>query len=290
MLLMASLVPMRGASTTRALAASQAASCAALELHVAPGLHPPSKPVPFTTPAPDSPRSPFTVSLPLYPGLTLLPQPIGSPFPEVVQTHYLQTASAQFHTTASSHTVQAWYRQMMPACGWRPNGSWYGNAGTFPHGITYARGPVQSLSAYIGFADQADGSTDVAIAVEAVRYPAPPAAARIHGPFVRLNIALGRYDPARTIHAIVADHQVIARFVKSIDSIKAAFSVPTVCFGGLATTGPAWMTFVRADGSTVHAYETGPGACGGLAVNGFRWLLDPGKVWSLILRVTAGRG
>jgi hypothetical protein len=194
--------------------------------------------------------------------------------------------------------VQAWYERTMNGCGWRADGSWNGNAGAFPHGISFARGPTGALSTGIdiGFADEPDGSTDVAIAAEAVRYPAPSAAARIHGLFVQLRIALSRSGrsgagSARRVHAVVTNRGVIARLVGAIDGISAAYTVPTSCFGGLRTTGPAWLTFARADGSQVHAFEAGPGVCGGgLAVNGFRWLLDPGTVWSLILRLTMGRG
>lgn len=292
----AAAVPVAPAARVLATTAvGPAVNCAALELQLAPGLHPRS-PNYSLRPAPDAPRTPFTIALPVYPGLTPLQHPAGSPFAEIQATPYLQTASAEFHTTASSDTVQAWYRQTMRSCGWRDNGSWDGNAGPFPHGISFGRGPNEAVSADIGFADEQDGATDVAIAVEAVRYPAPPAAARIHGPFVLLRIALSRNVPAspvrsaRTVHAIVTKRLVIARLVRAIDGISAAYTVPTVCVGGLRTTGPAWLTFVRADGSQVHAFEAGPGVCGGgLAVNGFRWLLDPGTVWSLIPPLLTGR-
>jgi hypothetical protein len=93
------------------------------------------------------------------------------------------------------------------------------------------------------------------------------------------------------VHTVVTNRRMIARLVGAIDGISAAYAVPTACFGVLLTTGLAWLTFVRADGSQVHSFEAGPGVCGGgLAVNGFRWLLDPGPVWSLILRLTMGRG
>jgi len=294
-LVAAGTLSVRSFPVARASAAPSAVNCAALELHLAPGLHPPSPNYSFRPPS-DAPRTPFTIALPLYPSLTPLKHLAGSPFAEIQGTPYLQTASAEFHSTASSDTVQAWYERTMNGCRWRPNGSWNGNAGAFPHGISFARGPNGVLSAYIGFADEPDGSTDVAIAVEAVRYPAPPAAARIHGPFVQLRITLSRTGPAsavhsaQTVHAIVTKRQVIARLVGAIDGIGAAYTVPATCFGGLHTTGPAWLTFVRTDGSQVHAFEAGPGVCGGgLAVNGFRWLLDPGTVWSLILKLTTGR-
>lgn len=288
------------ASTARmpsALAARlPAVNCAALALQLAPGIHPPSPNFPFRPPA-DAPRTPFTVVVPLAPGLTPLQHPAGSPFAEIQGTPYVQTASAEFHATSSSDTVAAWYTQNMPSCGWRPNGSRDGNAGAFPHGISFARGTNQAVIVEVGFADQPDGSTDVAIAVQAVRYPSPLAVARIHGPFVRVRIALSRIGSnggvgsTRTVRTIVTNRREIALLVKAIDDIKAAFTVPPVCPGGLRTSGPAWLTFVRADGTQIHAFEAGAGVCGGgLAVNGFRWLLDPGPVWALILRLTTKRG
>jgi hypothetical protein len=42
----------------------------------------------------------------------------------------------------------------------------------------------------------------------------------------------------------------------------------------------------RADGSVAHAYELGPGWCGGLAVNGVGWMVDSGKVWKQILALS----
>jgi hypothetical protein len=294
-LMAAGTLSVRAFPVAQVMAAPSAVNCAGLELHVAPGLHPPSPNYPFR-PAPDAPRTPFTVATPLYPGLIPLQHLAGSPFAEIQDSPYLQTASAELHSTASSDTVQAWYERTMNSCGWRADGSWNGNAGAFPYGISFTRGPTGALNTGIdvGFADESDGSTDVALAVEAVRYPAPPAAARIHGSFVQLRIALSRSGqgspgPARTVHAVVTNRRVIARLVGVIDGISAAYTVPTTCFGGLRTTGPAWLTFVRADESQVHAFEAGPGVCGGLAVNGFRWLLDPGTVWSLILPLTTGR-
>ena len=63
-----------------------------------------------------------------------------------------------------------------------------------------------------------------------------------------------------------------------------------LCSGGrLNPPGPAWLSFVRPNRSVVHAFETGPGDCGGLAVNGVRWLTDSGAVWNQVLALTGGR-
>jgi len=52
--------------------------------------------------------------------------------------------------------------------------------------------------------------------------------------------------------------------------------------------GPAWLTFIRPNHSAVRAYESGPGECGGLAVNGVGWVKDTGPVWNAI-RALVGR-
>jgi hypothetical protein len=280
--------------------AAPAVNCAALVLHLAPGVHPPESRIPIGI-APDAPRTPFTIAVPLYPGMTPLQQSAGSPFFELAQSPYLQTASAELHTMSSSDMAQHWYQHAMRSCGWNANGGWDGNAGPFPDGISFVQPHDRNTFVDIGFNVLDDGSTDVAIAAETVRYPAPPPRARIHGPFTQLRLALqvygsqGSTTQVKTVHAAITDRQTISKVVRAIDGITAAYRARTVCFGGggggLGTNlGPVWLTFIRPNGSKVHAFEDGPGECGGLAVNGFRWLLDPDAVWSLVLPLAQGRG
>jgi len=64
--------------------------------------------------------------------------------------------------------------------------------------------------------------------------------------------------------------------------------VSGICSGGLSLASPAWLSFVRPNGSVAHAYESGSGVCGGgLAVNGVGWMIDDGRVWNLIGRVVS---
>jgi hypothetical protein len=288
MLVAIAIIPIWIVSPATVTAASPAVNCAALALHLAPGLHPPD-PHDRSAPPPDAPRTPFTIALPLYPGMAPLQHSAGSPFAEVESSPYLQTASAEFHAAVSIDIVQGWYARAMRACGWQSNGGWSGNAGAFPVGSSFARSHNSDTLADFGFNVKADGSTDVAVAVETVRYPVPPPRARIHGPFVQLRIADGQSGvrglaqaPLDVVHSLVTNRQTIARIVAAIDAITAAFTVSTACFGRGDPPGPIWLTFIRANGTKVHAFEFGPGPCGGLAVNGFRWLLDPGTVWRLI--------
>ncbi len=59
-----------------------------------------------------------------------------------------------------------------------------------------------------------------------------------------------------------------------------------MCSGGLSLAGPAWIPFLHPNGTSDHAFEVGPGVCGGgLAVNGVRWLVDGGRLWNLITRL-----
>ncbi|HZS94625.1 MAG TPA: hypothetical protein VFA78_07500 [Chloroflexota bacterium] len=79
----------------------------------------------------------------------------------------------------------------------------------------------------------------------------------------------------------------------AINAARGYHTAPFTCVGGFSRTGPAWLSFVRSDGAVVHAYEVEPGECGGLAVNGVRWLIDRGSAWNpiaRIVRVSAGRG
>jgi hypothetical protein len=116
---------------------------------------------------------------------------------------------------------------------------------------------------------------------------------------VQLRIANGEsgvpwlaQTPRNVVHTLITNRQTIARVVAAIDAITSAFAVRSVCFGqqrGPGSVGPIWITFVRRNGTKVHAFEFGPGQCGGLAVNGFRWLLDPDTVWPLITPLARGQ-
>lgn len=122
--------------------------------------------------------------------------------------------------------------------------------------------------------------------------PRPPRS-YLRGPFSEVRIALKRgslIHVRETVHVInttVLNEHAIQKLVSAINSIKDRRTVSGVCFGrpaGGRLFGPAWLTFVRADGSTVHAVDTGPGACGGgLTVNGVRGLVDTGSVWNQII-------
>lgn len=136
------------------------------------------------------------------------------------------------------------------------------------------------------------GSHSLPVAPDA---PRPPRS-YLRGPFSEVRIALKRSSlihVRETVHVInttVLNKHAIQKLVSAINSIKDRRTVSGVCVGrpaGGRLFGPAWLTFVRADGSTVRAVDNGPGACGGgLTVNGVRGLVDTGSVWNQIISLT----
>lgn len=270
-------------------------NCAVTTLTLQPGLNPPP---PKTTSqiAPDIPRHGVSVSLPRYPGATPLMSFVATPFPQYPADPYLQTASAEYHSAENQATVTAWFERVLPTCGWYANGTWTGNGTKFTAGDFWVSARNSSLNVDVSFGSDSSGGTYIGYGVEAITLPARPARSYLHGPFTRLQIALQRSTSSagqsapHVIHVAVLDRPVIRQLVAAINRIKEYRAIAPVCFGAVRLTGPAWLSFVRADGTVVHAYEIGPGACGGLAVNGVRWLTDGGQVWKRILVLAGGQG
>jgi hypothetical protein len=265
-----------------------AAACTAgITLTLHPGLPPSAKHESLSI-ARDIPQAPVSVPAPVYPGSQPLTAFVASAIPEYPADPYLQTGVAEYQTSASVDTVKAWYRQAFVGCGWHTNGSMRTNASALTSGITFASNLNHNLTMEMTFGDTPSGGAYIAYGVEEITYPVRPTASYLHGPFSQVRITLRRavikegqplwHVERRTVSAT----PTIARFVRSINAVSEYHTVSGVCMGGLSLVGPAWLSFVRPNGSVVHAYENGPGWCGGLAVNGFRWLIDPGSVWALI--------
>ena len=204
---------------------------------------------------------------------------------------YLQTGVAEYQASGSVHMVIAWYRRAFGDCGWRIQGSMRTNESLLTQGLSFQPGGNPYLTVQVSFGSTPEGGTYIGYATEAITYPPRPEASYLRGPFSQVRIALNRgiirpgHPVERIIHTVVLDRPTIARLVHAINAIRGYRTVMPMCLGGLSLTGPAWLTFVRPSGSVVHAYESGPGECEGLAVNGVRWLLDPGRVWNLITSV-----
>jgi hypothetical protein len=138
------------------------------------------------------------------------------------------------------------------------------------------------------FGDTPTGGTYIAYGAEALTYPARPVGSYLHGPFRQVRITLGRavlqrgQPVSHIVRRTLTSGPAIDRFVRDINAISEYHTVSGICSGGLSLVGPAWLSFVRPGGSVIHAFETGPGGCGGLAVNGFRWFIDRGSLWNLI--------
>jgi len=260
-----------------------------LTLH--PGLPASTKRLPLTT-APDIPRALFTVPVPVYPGARSLVQFVASPIPEYPASPYLQTGVAEYETSASVDTVKAWYRQAFLGCGWHSGGSMTTDASVLTSGLTFVSNGNQNLTVEMTFEDTPSGGAYIAYAAEQITYPPRPLASYLRGSFTEVRIALReavmqKGSPvSHVVRTTVHANPLIAQFVQSINAIKEYCTESSVCSGGMSLIGPAWLSFVRPHRPTLHAYESGPGGCGGgLAVDGVRWLIDESRVWNLIGRV-----
>jgi hypothetical protein len=280
--------------TTQAMTAG----CSATMLTLHPGLNPPESRIPLSTAA-DIPRGRFTVSLPVYPRSTPLVSYVGSPFPELWNDPYLQTASTEYQSVDDFLKVETRIAAAFRACGWHDQGSWNGNTSPFSSGITLISDTNPDLSIEISFGDRPSGGTYIGYGVEEITLPPRPRRSFLHGPFAEVRIVLVRYtiqkgqpSPIRhVVHVTLSRRSAIVRLITAVNAIKGYRTVRPVCFGGgLGLDGPIWMSFVRSNGSEVHAFESGPGSCfGGLAVNGARWLVDIGAVWKQVHVLAAGR-
>lgn len=298
-LIAASFLVSQAPPMTPALAAPSlaATACTGITLQVHPGLNPSPKNAALR-PAWDAPRGTFTVSLPLYLGATPLSSWVASPYPEYPASPYLQTAGTEYQTADSTATVSRWFSSHFVGCGWHSNGHWGGNATAFTTGLTFVSKANPDLSVELSFGDAPSGGSYIGYGVEWIIYPPRPAASYLHGPFTQLRIALGRSVlqngsfVQHVIHVTVRDRTAIGRLVSAINSVGGYHTVSGVCVGGgPSRIGPAWLSFMRRNGSTAHAYDAGLGIClGNLAVNGKRWLIDTGAVWTQILALSGGRG
>jgi hypothetical protein len=268
---------------------SAAASCTAgLTLTLHPGL-PASVRHGGLRVARDIPRRSFTVSVPLYLGVQALSRLVASPVPEYPATPYLQTAVAEYRTGAGTSTVTAWYRAAFAGCGWRVQGTSTTNARVLTSGITFVSNGNHDRSVEMTFGDAPSGGTYIGYAAEEITYPHRPVRSYLRGPFSAVHVALQK-NPSPTgqpapsiVHTVVVDRPAITHLIRAINAIKDYYTAPVTCAGGFSPVGPAWLSLIRPDGSVVHAYETGTGACGGLAVNHVRWLIDRGAVWRQIV-------
>lgn len=287
----AQLIP----GTTRA-AAAPAVNCAAVTFTLHPGLrYPPRKE--YFPPAPDAPRGPYTVSLPLYPGAVPLRHDVATPYPEYPGDPYLQTASAEYEgIDTGAGDVRQWLAAAFIGCGWHRNGFWSGNTPGFSDGITFTSNTNPKLSVEVSFGDANSQGIYFGYGIEEIIYPHRPAPTYLHGPFVQIRITQRRYPIENGqipqpyyVHATVVDRPTIRRLVAAINGLKDWRTVVPRCHG-LGFKEPIWLDFVRGDGSIVSAYETMWGPCNGLAVNRIGWLIDTGIVWHQARALLGGRG
>lgn len=285
------------APATSTRPASAAGACATgLTLTLHPGLPPTGKRVPFPV-ARNIPRRAVTVSAPVYPGAQPLATFVASAVQEYPEDPYLETGVAEYQTPASVQTVTAWYRNAFRDCGWRIRGTMSTNASALTSGITFQSTGNHNLALEMSFGDTPSGGAYIAYAAEDIVYPLRPAKSYLHGPFSEVRIAVRRgvmqnAQPVwHVVNTTVLDRPTIVHLVKAVNAIKDYHTASGICLGGFSLNGPVWLSFIRPHGSVVHAFESGPGGCGGLGVNGVRWLVDRGRVWNLVMAISrAGAG
>lgn len=271
--------------------------CSGVTLTLHPGYHPPlPNGHPSSVPG-DAPRAQVTVSLPTYPGVVPLEKNVGSPFPQGSVDPYLQTASIEYRLSPVPTGVEEWITGAFHACGWSSRGSWSGNTSPFSDGLGFVSKGNGRLTADVSFGSAPSGGLYIAYAVEEPLYPPRPSRSYLHGPFTRVTITVLRQKPvpgtlvSYKVHTTVLNRGSIHDLVAAVNGVNAYIgNHGVVCPGPLRLVGPAWLTFTRPNGTASHAFEWFPGICGGLAVNGVRWLIDDGRVWKRILALSGGKG
>jgi hypothetical protein len=260
-------------------------------LYLHPGFNPPAGNNPVRV-ATDAPHGSFPVSLPVYPSAVRLSRLLDTPYgASQGDALYMQTAAAEYQSADAAAAVLKWYESVMPSCGWR-QGAFWGTSSTsiFTSGHSFIAKANPNLVVLVSVGPNRSSGSYLALGAEEDILPLRPAASYLHGPFVQLRLALKRSSLQTQIatvkHTTVTGHRAIARLVSAINSIQGRRSIRTFCPGPPRSTGPAWLSFVRANGSVAHAYESGSGWCGGLAVNGVGWMVDPGSVWTQILALS----
>lgn len=283
-----------------AVVAAPSVNCAAVTLTLHPGLNPGLKRVPGDVgSAPDAPKGPFHVSLPVYPGAARLQHLVGSPFPEVAESPYLQTAGLEYIASGAYPEMEGWFTRAFHACGYLSHGSWNGNTTPFSNGLTFVSKRNPNLSVEISFGTDPSGGSYIGYGVEDVILPPRPARSYLHGPFVELKIAVQHNSqtqrPHSTIvHLVVRNGSAIRSLVSAIDEMTGYQTVIGICYGGVGPPppiAPVWLSFLRPDGTVVHAFANGAGGpCGGgFAVNGVRWLIGGVSAWNQILSLAGAR-
>jgi hypothetical protein len=254
-----------------------------LTLTVHPGLPAGTQP-PGSRPASDIPHGPFSVALPLYPGARPLTHFVASPLWEYPMTPYLQTAVTEYETTQSSGAVRRWYRQTFESCGWRNVETMSTNASVLDVGDTYQRGNDNHLQIDMGFGDTDSAGAYIGYSVLWQTLPPRPAGSYLHGPFRELRIAyqFNSYTTPNgshhTVHVAIDNRAAIGRLVRAINGLKYVF-VPSRLGGGGGGNGPAWLAFIRPNGTRVHVFA----ASIALQVGHTRTLADDSQhVWNLI--------
>src|SRR5579884_699096 len=143
--------------------------------------------------APDIPRRPTIVRLPLYPGLHRSSRPL--PFPQGIDypaTGYLKTAPATFLSHASVTRINSWYRRAFHTCGYRLSVTTgidaaadlnYGNGMV---GYTSLRNPLLKVElAY----DHIRQGVLVLYEAEEIVLPPRPAGSYLPGDIVRISLS-----------------------------------------------------------------------------------------------------
>jgi hypothetical protein len=287
---------MSQASGMASAASVPAVNCGNLTLTMHPGLPTSMRRFPVTI-APDIPRRRFSLRVPLYPGAQTLPKSVGTPVPEFPESSYLQTAVVEYGSSDDLQAVMNWYANAFRRCGWMPAGTGAGGSDVLQYFMTFYSRTNHNLQMELSFGGTASYRSVVAYAAEWITLPKRPAASYLHGPFTQVRIAYpidrtGNIfdDPPSTVaveHMVIHDRGDIKRLVTAINSLTDIYQPRFP--GASVITAPnrldVRLSFIRANGSVVHAWTAGDG--GPLVVNGARPLADAGnrqaaRVWPVI--------
>lgn len=255
-------------------------SCdAPLHLTLKPGLsYPPG--VVLIHPAANSPRSPVSLALPLYPGATPSSTPLVSPDLTYPADRYVHSANAEFALPVSPAVATAWYRTAFAACGYIESMRGPGETGTTvvstSAGFTIAGDPRREV-VLVFQATPAHGSLALYVATERI-YPPRPAASLLPSAVEQVSLDMWVGLPQIvTDHVIIRRPHIIHRLVRAINALSDLEGGPLLC---PAHDLGARLRFLRPGGGAVDVTID---ACSGVMVGRFGPYTDNGgNVWQTV--------
>ncbi|MDB4894221.1 MAG: hypothetical protein JWN15_483 [Firmicutes bacterium] len=198
--------------------AAQPATSGFVTLSLEPAAAVSGEPVP-----PDMPAGKVSVSLPLYPGAMPTDQPFQQPFEMTPASPYLKAARARYVVPGTPATVEAWYRQKLPASGFPESGS--GSTGgrgvVAATGVDFVSQQDSSLHVILSFQEGHGGTTLLQYWVTDVAVPARPAESGLPADTVRVEISYRPWQPQSPMMTrTITDPATVGRLVQLINGLQ----------------------------------------------------------------------